>query len=85
MFPIKKLANIRVCMELHCNMLTFYTFRDLHLWICCGDTNSSAHASYWGTAEGYFAALYVSHSYSTNGSGARVHSCVRRDVRAVFM
>ena len=63
-------------------MLTIYTFRDLRLWIFCGDTNSGAHATYWVTTEGDFASLYVSHAYSTNGSSARVQSCVCCCVRA---
>ena len=82
MFSIDLFANIRVCNELHRNMLTIYAFRDLRLWIFCGDTNSSAHATYWVTAKGDFASLYVSHAYSTNGSSARVQSCVCCCVRA---
>ena len=82
MFSIDLLANIRVCNELHRNMLTIYTFRDLRLWILRGDTNRSAHATYWVTAEGDFTLLYVSLASWTNGSGARVHSCVCHSVRA---
>ena len=82
MFSIEKFANIRVCIELYCNMLTIYTFRDLRLWICCGDINSSAHEAYWGTAEGDFALLCVSNAYWTNGSSACVHSCFCSCLRA---
>ena len=66
-------------------MSPFCIFRDLSIWIFCGDSNRSAHRTYWVTAEGYFASLYVFHAFSTNGSRARAHSCVRRDVRAVCM
>ena len=71
-----------MCIELDRNMLTIYIFMDLIVWLLQGDTNRSAHATYWVTAEGDFASLYVSHAYSTNGSGARVRSCACCCVRA---
>ena len=55
---------------------------DLIVWLLQGDTNRSAHATYWVTAEGDFTLLYVSLASWTNGSGARVHSCVCHSVRA---